>query len=52
MNPYFMSGIISTLFGLKRTCPKCKRDQVVPSDKKHEKVYCKFCGAGIPPAKR
>ena len=41
-----ISGIIGTLVGLKRTCPKCGAQQVVP---KGEKVRCKFCGALIWP---
>lgn len=43
--------IISTILNLKRTCPKCKRDQIVLPSKSKEKVQCKFCGADIPPEK-
>ena len=42
---------ISMILNLKRTCPKCKRDQIVPPGKSKEKVRCKFCGADISPAK-
>jgi len=41
MNPTFQA-VISTIFRLKRTCPKCKRDQVVPVSKRLENVRCKF----------
>jgi ribosomal protein S27E len=50
MNPLFQA-VISTVLRLKRTCPKCKRDQVVPASKKLENVRCKLCGADIPPRK-
>ncbi|MFC1825145.1 30S ribosomal protein S27 [Thermodesulfobacteriota bacterium] len=43
--------IINTILHLKRTCPKCKRDQIVPPSKRKETVRCKFCKADIPPAK-
>jgi len=43
--------VISTIFHLKRTCPKCKRDQVVPVSKRLQSVRCKFCGADVPPRK-
>jgi len=49
MNPYFIMTVIGSIRGLKRTCPKCKRDQIVPASKKRESVRCKFCGADIPP---
>ncbi len=47
MNP-IIQIVINTIFRLKRTCPKCKRDQVVPASKRLENVRCKFCGADIP----
>jgi len=50
MNPIFQL-VVSTIFRLKRTCPKCKRDQVVRTNKRLESVRCKFCGADIPPHK-
>ncbi len=50
MNPIFQV-VISTIFRLKRTCPECKRDQIVPGNKRLENVRCKFCGADIPPRK-
>jgi len=50
MNPIFQA-VFSTIFRLKRTCPKCKRDQIVPVSKRLESVRCKFCGADIPPHK-
>ena len=51
MNPYFILGVIGAILGLKRTCPKCKRDHIVPASKKRKSVHCKFCGADIPPRK-
>jgi ribosomal protein S27E len=41
-------GIAKTL-GRKRTCPVCKRPQVVAQGKARETVKCKFCGADVPP---
>jgi len=46
MNPL----LLSLIKGLnKRTCQKCKRDQIVSAGKKRVAVSCKFCGAEIPP---
>ncbi len=42
---------ISKVLSLKRTCPKCGQDQVVPESKAKETVPCKKCGASIPPKK-
>jgi ribosomal protein S27E len=47
-----LGSIIGRLLHLKRTCPKCKRDQIVPSAKKHKTIACKFCGADILPPKK
>jgi len=44
-------AVISAILNLKRTCPKCGRDQIVPAGKRTETVACKFCGAHIPPFK-
>jgi len=49
MNPFM--AVVSSILHLKRTCPVCHRDQVVPASKKRETVPCKFCGAKIPPKK-
>ena len=43
------STVVAMILNLKRTCPKCGRDQIVPKEKRREKVPCKFCGADIPP---
>jgi len=43
MIPIFQA-VISTIFRLKQTCPKCKRDQVVYVSTRLENVHCKFCG--------
>ena len=51
MNPLLMSTVVSSILGLKRTCPKCKKDQVVPSSKRKKTVRCKFCDDNIPPRK-
>ncbi len=48
MNPLFISAVTGTIVGLKRTCPKCGRVQVVASNKRRESVRCKFCGTEIP----
>jgi len=45
-------AVISAVFALKRTCPKCMRDQVVPASKRREGVCCRFCGADVPPRKK
>ena len=47
-----LGSILGRLLHLKRTCPKCKRDQIVPSARKHEAVSCRFCGARIPPSQK
>jgi len=49
MSAYIVSVVLGTIRGLKRTCPKCRKDQIVPASKKQETVLCKFCGAKIPP---
>ena len=49
MNP--LIAVISVILHLKRTCPVCKRDQVVPASKRIRTVPCKFCGADVPPRK-
>ncbi len=43
--------VISMILHLKRTCPKCKREQVVPMDMRKKTVKCKYCGGTIPPRK-
>lgn len=48
----FLAAILGALLGLKRTCSKCGRGQLVPSDQKHLVVPCKFCGADMPPKTR
>ena len=44
--------VISTILNLKRTCPKCKRSQIVPASNKQQIVRCKFCNADVPPPRR
>lgn len=52
MNPLVIgAALFSAIVGLKRTCPNCKRTQIVPAKKKRETVSCKFCEADIPPKK-
>ena len=51
MNP-ILQAVMSTVIRLKRTCPQCKRDQVVPRSKRLERVPGTFCGADIPPRKQ
>ena len=45
MNPIF-SVVAGTILSLKRTCPKCKRYQIV--NKKKKLVRCKCCNADVP----
>ena len=45
-------AVIRTVLSLKRTCPKCKRDQVVKRSQKTEAVSCIFCTASIPPPRQ
>jgi ribosomal protein S27E len=49
MNPFM--AVVSVILQLKRTCPRCKRDQIVAPSQKKRTVLCKFCGADIPPPK-
>ncbi len=42
---------VGRMLHLKRTCPKCKRHQVVPHEKKHQTVRCKYCKTDILPKK-
>ena len=48
MNPIFVS-VVSSVLQLKLTCPRYKRDQIVPANKRSKSVRCKFCGADVPP---
>jgi transcription elongation factor Elf1 len=48
----YLAAMIGAILGLKRRCPRCGRDQVVPKGNKHETVKCKFCGAEIPPKRQ
>jgi ribosomal protein S27E len=50
MNP-FIAMVIGAILGLKRVCPKCKRVQIISSEKRQDTVLCKFCGAKLPPKK-
>ncbi len=50
MNPFIVT-VVGSILRLKRICPKCKREQIVPFAKKRETVPCKFCGTPVPPAK-
>lgn len=47
-----MHPVIWTMFWdavtRKRTCPKCKRGQLVPVDKRQQVFPCKYCGAQMP----
>jgi ribosomal protein S27E len=45
------AAAIRTILDLKRKCPKCGHGQFVSSDKRHQSVTCKACGAPIPPRK-
>ena len=50
MNPIFQV-VVNMMLTFKRTCPKCKRAQIVPAERKKEAVRCKYCGELIPPKK-
>jgi DNA-directed RNA polymerase subunit RPC12/RpoP len=43
---------LGKLLQLKRVCPKCKKDQIVPQEMKYKTVLCKFCGSKIPPPRK
>ncbi len=45
----FGQAILNTMLSLARTCPACRRRQIVPSSRKHSSVACRNCGAQIPP---
>lgn len=45
------AAAIRTILDLKRKCPKCGHGQFVSTDKRHQAVACKACGAQIPPRK-
>ena len=45
----FGQAILSTMLSLARTCPACRRRQIVPSSRKRRSVACRDCGAQIPP---
>lgn len=47
----FFAIILGAILGLKRSCPRCRRYQVVPKERKYRMVKCKFCGFDIPPRK-
>jgi hypothetical protein len=49
MNPLKIAMVIGAFLGLKRVCPKCKKVQIVSSDKRQDTMPCKFCGADLPP---
>jgi hypothetical protein len=34
----YFAAIVGMLLGLKRRCPRCGRDQIVPRGKKHKTV--------------
>jgi transcription elongation factor Elf1 len=48
MSVLFQS-VLNAILKLKRTCPACKRDQIVSVKEKNRVIPCKFCGTPIPP---
>jgi len=46
-----ISAALAAIRGLKRTCPRCGKEQIVLREEKHLAVPCRFCGVSIPPAK-
>jgi ribosomal protein S27E len=49
MNPFM--AIYSMMLKLRRTCPVCKKEQIVPASKKDQTVSCNCCGTPLPPPK-
>lgn len=50
MNPLFMGAIVGGIVHLlKRTCPKCRREQIVGKDDAGKALPCKYCGFIIQP---
>jgi len=49
---YTLHSAISALLHLKRQCPKCGREQIVPASESEKTVACKFCHAPMPPPKQ
>ncbi|MBI5499447.1 MAG: hypothetical protein HY907_04340 [Deltaproteobacteria bacterium] len=47
-NPWLWSILIG-MRHLRRKCPKCGHEQLVPKEKQAETVRCKHCGADVPP---
>lgn len=43
----FLIANIGALLELKRTCPVCRKNQLIPIELKHRVVKGKFCGANI-----
>ncbi len=48
----FAQAVLSTMLALARTCPACRRRQIVPSTRKWQSVRCRNCGAQIPAVRR
>jgi hypothetical protein len=44
-----LAATVSTIHHLARTCPRCKRAQVVALTQRYAEVGCKHCHARIPP---
>lgn len=50
MNPIFLWVIAHTVgVASVRTCPACRRLQLVPKAQRGQHVTCKACGSAIPP---
>lgn len=48
----FAQAVLSTIMALARTCPVCRRRQVVPSKLRRQRVRCRNCGTEIPAVRR
>lgn len=46
------TAVRTTIEMLKRVCPKCHRQQIVPKDKVIKVVPCDRCGAPLPPGRQ
>ncbi len=45
---YNLHSAISALLHLKRKCPTCGREQIVPAKDRDKTVPCKFCHEPVP----
>jgi len=51
MNPLFAVGV-GIINLLRRKCPKCGRELLVPLDKMNKAIPCRYCGSILQPQNR